>query len=385
MFSKRTMFLVSIQLLSLLSVGTRVFPQQIGFQGQFSPWFILPAGNISESQAGLRYLPELFLRKQITSNYTFDANFSINTLCTATFRGSGNVKTGGQLKPYRMWLRFSSSQFEARLGLQQINFGSATLLRPLMWFDRIDPRDPLMLTDGVYALLLRYYFLNNANLWMWGLYGNGEKRGWEALPSDKKKIEYGGRIQVPLLNGEMAFTYHHRQIDLTKQGFAALLSSENGVPENRYGLDGKWDIGIGIWFEAVLFHQNLDVSPLRYQRLFTAGLDYTFSFGNGLHVLGEHFIFETSEKLFGPGEKRSFSALSFNYSLGLLDRVAVMVYHDWKNGDWYRFINFQRTLDQWSFYLIGFWNPEKFQIYQNLTEGNLFAGKGVQFMVVLNY
>jgi len=369
----------------LLSAVIKVCPQQVGFQGQFSPWFTLPAGNISESQAGLRYLPEVSLRKQITSDYTFDANFSINTLYAATFHGSNSVKTNSQLKPYRMWLRFSSSQFEARLGLQQINFGSATLLRPLMWFDRIDPRDPLMLTDGVHALLLRYYFLNNANLWMWGLYGNGEKRGWEALPSDKKKIEYGGRIQVPLLSGEIAFTYHHRQIDLTKQDFAALLSSEGGVPENKYGLDGKWDIGIGIWFEAVLVRQNLDVSPLRYQKLFTAGLDYTFSFGNGLHVLGEHFIFGASERVFGPGEKRSFSVLLFNYPLGLLDTVTGMVYHDWENGDWYRFINFQRILDQLSFYLIGFWNPEKFQIYQNLTEGNLFVGKGIQFMVVLNY
>jgi len=385
MLSKRTMFLVSIHLLSLLSVGTRVFPQEIVFQGQFSPWFTLPAGNISRSQTGIRYLPELYLRKQITSDYTFDANFSINTLYAATFHGSDSVKTNSQLKPYRMWLRCSSSQFEVRLGLQQINFGSATLLRPLMWFDRIDPRDPLMLTDGVYALLLRYYFINNANLWMWGLYGNSEKKGWEVLPSDKKKIEYGGRIQVPLLNGEMAFTYHHRQIDLTKQGFAAVLPSENGVPENRYGLDGKWDIGVGIWFEAVLLHQNLSISPLQYQKLFTAGLDYTFSFGNGLHVLWEHFIFETSDRIFGSQEKRSFSALLFNYPLSLLDTVTGMFYHDRKSSGWYRFINFQHTLDQWSFYLIGFWNPEKFQIYQNLTEGNLFAGKGIQFMAVFNY
>jgi len=56
-----------------------------------------------------------------------------------------------------MWIRLSTKQFELRAGLQKINFGSATLLRPLMWFDKIDPRDPLQLTDGVYALLARYY------------------------------------------------------------------------------------------------------------------------------------------------------------------------------------------------------------------------------------
>ena len=69
-------------------------------------------------------------------------------------------------------MRYSSDQFELRLGLQKINFGSASMLRPLMWFDQMDPRDPLHLTDGVWGLLARYYFLNNANIWLWGLYGN---------------------------------------------------------------------------------------------------------------------------------------------------------------------------------------------------------------------
>ena len=53
--------------------------------------------------------------------------------------------------PTAAWLRLSTSRFEARVGLQKINFGSATLFRPLMWFDSLDPRDPLQITDGVYA------------------------------------------------------------------------------------------------------------------------------------------------------------------------------------------------------------------------------------------
>ncbi|MCK7489842.1 MAG: ABC transporter ATP-binding protein [Anaerotruncus sp.] len=39
----------------------------------------------------------------------------------------------------------------------------------MMWFDTIDPRDPLQLTDGVYALLLRYYTRGNANFWAWAM------------------------------------------------------------------------------------------------------------------------------------------------------------------------------------------------------------------------
>ena len=112
-----------------------------------------------------------------------------------------------------MWVKFSGDQFELRAGLQKINFGSAQMFRPLMWFDRIDPRDPLQLTDGVYGLLARYYFLNNANIWLWGLYGDDKIKGWELIPSKKNSIEYGGRVQLPLYTGEIAATYHHRTAD----------------------------------------------------------------------------------------------------------------------------------------------------------------------------
>ena len=73
-------------------------------------------------------------------------------------------------------------------GLQKINFGSAVLLRPLMWFDSLDPRDPLQLTDGVYAVLLRYYFPNNANLWAWALYGNDSPKGWESAATAEDTV-----------------------------------------------------------------------------------------------------------------------------------------------------------------------------------------------------
>ena len=41
----------------------------------------------------------------------------------------------------------------------------------------------LQITGGVDALLVRYYLLNNANLWLWGVRGRDETRGWELLPT----------------------------------------------------------------------------------------------------------------------------------------------------------------------------------------------------------
>lgn len=367
------MFIISVM---VFMPGIRGGAQTFELEGQLSGWMTINPNQSFKTQVGLRYIPVLSIEKSISEKYSIDTEISLNTYGAGLIHTFDNIDTDGKVKPYRMWLRFSSSQFEVRLGLQKINFGSATFLRPLMWFDSIDPRDPLQLTDGVYGLLGRYYFLNNTNIWLWGLYGNDRIKGWEYVPSDKKRMEYGGRMQAPFSKGEIAFSYHHRQID---------TSLNNIIPEERFGLDGKWDIGIGLWFEGALIHQDVGISALPYRRLINVGLDYTFKLGNGLNVMGEYFIFEASKKTFGTGEGISFSVVSLSYPLGLFDNITVMVYYDWANNEWYRFVNWQRTFDKWSFYLMGFWNPEQFQIYQNQRGNNLFTGMGFQLMAVFNH
>jgi hypothetical protein len=364
-----------------------ILAQTFTIQGLLSGWIVVnkSMSNKTQSQLGLRSLPEFSLKKSIYRELFFDADLSLNVFGSGEFHSLNRAETSGKAKLYRMWLRFSSPRFEARLGLQKINFGSAMLLRPLMWFDRIDPRDPLQMTDGVYGLLLRYYFLNNTNIWLWGLYGNEGTKGWEFFPTNEKSFEYGGRLQAPLPRGEIAFTYHHRQMDLSKDPFAFNQPQPTLVPENRFGLDGKWDINIGIWFEATLVHQRTDLLPFSYQRSMTFGLDYTFKLGKGLHLLTEYFVLDKTKKISGRGEGFRFSALSLDYPLGLMDSLTSIFYYDWKNNQFYRFLNWQRKYDRWSLYFIAFWNPEKFEIYQVQQGNSLFSGKGIQFMVVFNY
>jgi hypothetical protein len=261
-----------------------------------------------------------------------------------------------------------------------------------MWFDRMDPRDPLQLTKGVYGLLGRYYFLNNANVWIWGLLGEDETKGWETFPSEKNSVEFGGRVQIPLYDGEIAFSYHHREVDLENQIFPDLSSSEGGIPENRFGLDAKWDVGIGLWFEGVLIHQDHEIPSLRYKRLINVGMDYTFDLGDGLSFIGEYFTIGTSENVFDSGEAISISAVSVNYPLGLLDNITAIVFYDWDNQDWYRYLRWQREYDNWGIYLLGFWNPDEFEIYQNRQEDSPYAGKdspyagkGLQLLIVFNH
>ena len=378
----RIITLVTFVLLFKYSQG---LSQQVELSGQLAGWMVTNPGQSFQSQIGLRYIPEFSLEKNFQEKFSFGSELSFNSYGSGDIYPFDSINTGGKIKPYRMWLRFTTPRFEVRAGLQKINFGSATFLRPLMWFDRIDPRDPLQLTDGVYGVLTRYYFLNNSNIWLWGLYGNKDTKGWEFIPSHKKKVEYGGRVQVPLYTGEIAATWNHRQANLKNVDFTEPVSSKDIVPENRFGLDGKWDIGIGLWFEGVFIHQDLDLTENVYKRFFNLGWDYTFELGNGLNVMNEFFVFDVSDKAFGGGEGASFSALSINYPLSIIHNISAIMYYDWDNKDIYRFINWQWQFDNWSLYVMGFWNPEKFQIYQNLRENTFFSGKGLYLMAVFNH
>lgn len=359
--------------------------QQVAYKGLVTAWANTRLQKPLDPQLGIRFIPEFSLAQNISESWSLDGEFSFNAFGTVQFRSENDTFTDSRLKPYRLWARISGSQFEARMGLQKINFGPAMLLRSLMWFDSIDPRDPLQLTDGVYGLLLRYYFVNNANLWLWGLYGNQDPKGLEVVPTQKGSLEWGGRAQVPVGQGEAAFTYHHRRIDLENRPYLLFSPGELEAPENRFALDGKWDLGIGLWFEAAVTQKHHDTLIYPWTSALTLGMDYTFDVGNGLQVLAEHFIYQSGEKAFGSKEGLDFSGLFLNYPLNILDTANLMFFTNWDNHDLYSFLNLRRTYDRWSFNFMGFWNPPRFEIYPDRSGGSQFTGKGFQIMVVFNY
>ncbi|MEW6335204.1 MAG: hypothetical protein AB1558_13130, partial [Thermodesulfobacteriota bacterium] len=253
------------------------------------------------------------------------------------------------------------------------------------WFDSIDPRDPLQLTNGVYGLLGRYYFMNNANIWMWGLLGNDDLKGWETLPSDKRELEFGGRAQMPVRAGEMALSYHRRRVDPTDSGFGRQHPSQGRFSEDRFGIDGKWDVGAGLWFEATVTHREIHVPEPRWQRMLAVGADYTFGIGSGLHLLIEQFVRSEADSAFGGGDSYRLSALSADYPLTVLDRIAAIVYYDWDRNEWSRLLQWQRTYDKWQVHASLFWNPERDSPTRGTAATGSFAGSGVQLMLVFNH
>lgn len=348
--------------------------------GQVSAW---GTGNLSgreQLEIGMRYIPEFSLETWLSE--TIDLGFE----AALDLHGFGTLRSGGDIDPYRLSLRVAGAQYETRAGLQKINFGSATLLRPLMWFDTIDPRDPLQITDGVYGLLGRYYFLNNANLWAWVLYENDHVKGWEVLPSDDQEVEFGGRVQLPVPVGEIGLSYHHRRGDPNGEFLSKLFPRQGKFKEQRIGLDGKWDVGVGLWFEGTLTHQDLDAPLPHWQRMLTVGMDYTFDIGNGPHLLFEQFMGAASNKMFSGGHEQFISALEADYPLGLLDTLAAIVYYDWDSKNWSRFLAWRRTYDQWQVHVSLFWNSEQDALYEGDTSSTTgLGGKGAQVMVVFNY
>ena len=367
---------------SLLLPG-QLKAQSLEFSGQAIGWATINPADPFQVQGGLRYIPELSFSVPL-GQFTLDGEFSVNLWGTGTHQESTVPQWDYDLSPYRMWLRFSGNQFELRAGLQKINFGSAQLFRPLMWFDRIDPRDPLQLTDGVYGLLGRYYFLNNASIWLWGLYGEDNTKGWEVFPTVKNTIEYGGRVQLPLFTGEIGASYHHRTADPRSIAFDTVFQ-EDPSPENRFAVDMKMDLAVGFWLEAAVIHQQLAFTSLEHTSMLNAGIDYTFGLGNGLSVMTEGFGYLQGKHLLEANKKSWFGLLSLSYPINIIHSLSAMVFYDFSKENLYRFINYSITFDKWTFYFMGFWNPETYQLYNIETQGTLYGGWGFQFMAVFNH
>jgi hypothetical protein len=344
--------------------------------GQLSGWAMESEENEArQSQWGLRYLPEITVEHAVSPDLAFDIEASLNGYVSHDTR---DLAETSDLDLYRLKLRWTTAKTEFRLGLQKISFGPAFLLRPLQWFDRVDPRDPLHLTEGVYAALFKYTALNNANGWIWMLLCNDDPKGIDILPSDPDWPEAGGRVQYPVLNGEMAVSWHIREMDLSDFYLADEI-------QQRLGVDGRWDIGVGFWFEAVAQHQEIPFVDYQWLKLTTVGMDYTFSIGKGLHALGEHLIMSISEKLPEYGKNYHFSAFSLNYPVSLFDAVSYIGYYEWDQNTYAQYASWQRTYDKWVVSFSLFRYPETGQSVFSFQQQAAGAGSGAQAMVIFNH
>jgi hypothetical protein len=381
---KSIILLVSV----ILSFGLQAYSQQdtVLFKGQLSGWMQYAHDQVLPVRPGVRYIPDLCVRfvSEKDENQLFEVECSANIMWSGMLNPFDSISTEAVIKPYRITARYAGAQYELRLGLQKISFGSASMLRPLMWFDRLDPRDPLQFTDGVNALLFRYCFLNNTNIWLWGLYGNKTPGVFDAGTTAKHIPEAGGRLQWPVHKGEMEASFHFREVDTA--GFSPGSSGFNRIPEMRIGVDGKWDIGPGMWFEGSWTHKYRDVGILSNQLLMNLGADYTFGVYKGLTVGAEYLLASMDSIPFNMANPAHLTGISVTMPLSLSDQCSGILFSELKSNSQYAYLSYRHQFRKVSLYGMVFLSSSG----KNLpvlagTGGSLLPGSGVQIMFVYHH
>lgn len=376
---KHILFLSVFVLLSVVGKAQ----ESLTYKGQLSIYTHYNGGNSYPLWNGGRYIPQGNYQVKLDDSRLLDFEASANVYGNVGIKSLDDVSASGRIKPYRLWARYSTRQLEIRAGLQKINFGSASILRPLMWFDQMDPRDPLQLTDGVWGMLGRYYTLSNVTAWGWVLYGNDRPKGWEQIGTHRTIPEAGGRLQLPAGTGEAAVSYHYRVADSRNVAEADFRYEK--VPEHRIGIDVRFDRVVGYWLEASWKTMGKEMGVFTNQEILNVGMDYTFGFGNGMYVAFEQLIAAYDENAFAFSNPITFSLLNATYPIGMFDNISYILYYDWRNHSAYNFINWQRQFNRLTIHFMGYWNPANYQIPTVTSSEMLFGGTGIQIMLVFNH
>lgn len=330
----------------------------------------------SKYNYGLRALPEVDITFWENEKMTIDLQVIADAYYEYCQIGDHRHEKNAAVL-HRSWLRISGRMTEFRIGLQKINFGPAQIFRPLAWFDILDPHDPLEFTTGVEAALIRYYFLNNANIWLWGVRGKDDESRNTPYFSIQDYPEGGGRLQYPVPTGDLGISYHYRRISNPDREFMR-------TKEQRLGIDLRLDLEIGFWMEYCLLNISENPDLPRWTDNFTIGSDYTLAWANGLHFLLEHNHQGQSQKLFFSEDgTANQSALSFDYPWNIFQSTYVIFIYNWDSERWFRYLSHSLNFNYCSIYFNLFWNTSDED--ETLQPSGTNSGKAVQIMVKYDF
>jgi len=376
-------------LLALYTASLLLFPsiinsQQWDLRGQFTSSTnlhnLLTARN-TEIDQRVGYIPTLSIypKYKFLNNVDFETAFNLQTNFDGLF-GTGENRIDNNNDIHRLWGRYSTEKVELRYGIQKIAFGPGLILRPLRWFDSLDPKDPTGQTDGVTAARLKYFGRYGITYW-----------GWLIHPEDGEIASRGGRIEFPILGlGDLGTSYHHRPAySLNK------IPPRSGISlvyvtsaEDRYSLDFRADVVVGLWSEILKSKSSQDKFGAPFDRnIYMVGGDYTFPIGNGLYFLAEHMIDEVKPKAFLKDIQTEFSAIMVNYPIGVFDNFTLITEYDWEGERRFNFVNYSRIYDNIDFNLIIAFNPERdeFSKEELLLSGFTQFGNNIQLIIIYNH
>jgi len=297
------------------------------------------------------YISELSLK----GNNNFDFEWSRKLLSENHSLSSANKNEN-----YRLWIRYTQPTYDFRIGLQKISFGSASLLRPLNWFDTIDFASTTGQTSGVKAARLQFYLLNNSLLSLWCI--------------DDDQISCGGRIELLNQIGNFGITYFNDENNNQHEVFKVprIIENQPSLPfpgsNHRIGLDYRYDGILGLWFEgASIMSSTKNINMNRFDVL-TLGGDYTFDIFNGLLLSSESMYFSiiSEESTEGTDENpwilnQTTSSLIASTPIGMLNDIMLISIKDWETKDSYSLIRWATNFDYLSINCLLSINPSPVQ------------------------
>jgi len=315
-----------------LNIKIFLFSQSYSIKGQF--W---ASGEFIENQSD--FMPQLSYIPTLSAYYELSRGKMVDLEWAYRFGRSyiGDSLEEHYEKPYRGWLRYSTQRIEARLGLQKVSFGPARVLRPLAWFDTIDPKDPIARTEGVEAFRLRFFPSNSLALWTW------------IMKDVSDTLSYGGRGELSTSLGEWGFTLHQ----------------DTDVSNKQVGIDFRYDGFIGFWNESVMIKSdNIEIDMI------TVGADYTLPIASGVLIMTESMFISSKQNTITSNQ--TFMAFMASLPVGMFHHFMFISNLDWDENNSYNYLRWRSTYDSLSINCMASINPNE-------------MGNSLQLMLIYNH
>ena len=282
-------------------------------------WITLSySDSISSFVTESAYIPHLSRSFTLSDEDAIDFEFSERLMFTSDQSYS--------LVPYRAWVRYTTSGMDIRVGLQKISFGPSQVLRSIAWFDNIDIKNPLALTEGVNSFRVKNYFSDSFNTWFW------------MIESEMSKFSLGGRGEYSTEVADIGLTLHRDEDDQlhTAGQFPILLNNAN----TRVGIDARYDGFIGLWNEtAIIVEDKSDIHVCA-----TIGLDYTLPYLQGIHFLFEHLNYNRISTSI-DNQNIALSSFMVGFPIGIFNNIMFITTMNWDDAKLNHYMKWSHTLD----------------------------------------
>jgi hypothetical protein len=249
-------------------------------------------------------------------NETFLSIESSYQLTTSDVTKKGWKTKEISLERYRLNVLFKQQFLDYKVGLQDMHFGVGTYLRPLQWFDMLDPINKRAATQGINGLIVKKSTSDIQEIVGWMLFGNNPVRPSDLNSTKKETIEIGGRFQRSIVNGELGVATHARQIELN--GSRAV--------EYRIGSHYQLNSSIPLWVEQAYMSAASKTESQQYIMVMV-GSEYTINIdkvGNSVSVLAE--MQYDNKPIASHSAKTLTGVLQLSYPLSSKDTISYVGY-----------------------------------------------------------